>query len=428
MLNSFILNLIPDRFKSTYDISVKSKGIVIAQLMMIVALTCIELYFGYFESNWHEIYLNLGVSIYIVGSIYLLRYFKSLESYVNYSLLGGYVVVFVFIILQGGIGSDAVFWLALLLSINISYTNKRHIIFWTIVIAAFICTLGYLQYNGFELPKFEYSITHRLINLLSFFMLMIATSYSFAKINVKCMDFQLDIITKHKWLNKEYDDLLSMVTHDLNSPSTRIEGLISIFDRENLTNKQKEILDLLNKTAGESKQLISGLSAATSFQSNLTLETIQLKEVLGHLKNGYLPLAKKKNIEIYVNVQKNTTVESSRSQLIRIFDNLISNAIKYSLYNKKVVIECSQDETHTSISVTDQGPGFTDEDQLKMFQKFQKLTARPTAGENSYGLGLSIIRRLSKELKGTINYTTALEKGSTFTLSIPNEFPEQFEI
>ena len=71
------------------------------------------------------------------------------------------------------------------------------------------------------------------------------------------------------------------------------------------------------------------------------------------------------------------------------------------------------------ITVEDNGPGFTEKDKDKVFQKFQRLSARPTAGESSAGLGLSIVKTLVNLLGGTIELESEHGKGSSFMLSIP---------
>ena len=84
------------------------------------------------------------------------------------------------------------------------------------------------------------------------------------------------------------------------------------------------------------------------------------------------------------------------------------------------MISLGQKNNHAHIIVKDEGPGISPEDQKKMFKKFQKLTARPTDGESSTGLGLSIIKVLVEKLKGYIEVETALGKGTAkFNIFLP---------
>src|SRR5690606_18753942 len=82
--------------------------------------------------------------------------------------------------------------------------------------------------------------------------------------------------------------------------------------------------------------------------------------------------------------------------LSRILENLISNAVKFSPVDSRVIV--SLKEMPVSVSVEDSGPGFSDEDREKLFQPFTRLTARPTGGEISTGLGLSVVKQLADSL------------------------------
>jgi len=424
LINHFIDGLIPDRFKLTYELTTKVRGVLTSQLIIGIILTGLGMFFLYFENNPLELYLNTGIGIFILSSLFLLKFFNHFESYINFILSGGYIVLFAFIILAGGVYSDAPFWLALLITINITYTKTSHTVFWLIVVLVFITTLFYLQSNGLDFNYEEVSYKKKAATLFSFFILLITINYSFTKIHKRKNSHHLEIIATHKRLLKERDDLMSIIAHDMKSPSRRIEGLISIFETDNLSKDQKDILSMLKKTALESIQLIDDLLEAKSFSSNVSIEDINLNVLIQEFKNAFLPLSNKKNIRIITRGLRSVIlVKTSRYELKRILDNLLSNAIKFSPFNTRVEIICMQNDSHTSISIQDQGPGFKKEDELKMFQPFQKLSARPTGGETSSGLGLSIVKKLTEILKGELKYVTQPGKGTTFTLVLPNQFP-----
>jgi len=73
---------------------------------------------------------------------------------------------------------------------------------------------------------------------------------------------------------------------------------------------------------------------------------------------------------------------------------------------------------HFTLSVTDQGPGFTDEDKKHIFKKFHKLSAKPTAGEPSTGLGLSIVKMYTELMNGSISCESEVGKDTTFYLTL----------
>ena len=100
-------------------------------------------------------------------------------------------------------------------------------------------------------------------------------------------------------------------------------------------------------------------------------------------------------------------------------DNLVSNAVKFSPSGTTVTINVEKLEDIVRCTVADQGPGISKEDQEKLFKKFARLTAKPTAGESSTGLGLSITKRLTEDMNGTIRCESQEGKGAAFILEFP---------
>lgn len=422
-INDFINNLIPDRFKLTYELKTKARGVIITQIIIGILLSLIGILLWVADQNLVDLVLNTGIGIFLLAAIFTLKYFTKFESYVNLVLAVAYVVIGSFS-LERGIYADAPFWFAILLASTILYTSTKHFIFWTVIVSLFLSGLFYSQIHGLELNYVQVSYTKKAATLFTYFLLVVAVTHSFKQINKRKNLKHLEIIANHKRLLKERDDLMSIIAHDMKSPARRIEGLISIFELDNLTKNQQDILSRLNKTALESKQLIDDLIEATSFQSSLSIEKTSINNIVNELKTGFLPLASKKDIRIISRgLRSKIWVETSSYQLRRILDNLLSNAIKFSPAESRVEIICVQNELNTSISIQDQGPGFNKEDESKMFQMFQKLSARPTGGESSTGLGLSIVKSLSQLLSGEIKYVTSVGKGSTFTLVLPNKYP-----
>jgi signal transduction histidine kinase len=101
-------------------------------------------------------------------------------------------------------------------------------------------------------------------------------------------------------------------------------------------------------------------------------------------------------------------------------DNLISNAIKYSPIGGKIVVLVTHEQDNTIIRVADEGAGLSPEDLGRLFGRFQRLSAKPTAGESSTGLGLSIVKRIIDMHGGQVTADSAGPgQGSTFTVILP---------
>jgi signal transduction histidine kinase len=103
-------------------------------------------------------------------------------------------------------------------------------------------------------------------------------------------------------------------------------------------------------------------------------------------------------------------------------DNLVSNAIKYSPVGGKIAVAVSHEKNSTIIRIADEGAGLSPEDIGRLFGRFQRLSAKPTGGESSTGLGLSIVKRIVDMHGGHVTAeSNGPGRGSTFTLILPTD-------
>jgi signal transduction histidine kinase len=112
-------------------------------------------------------------------------------------------------------------------------------------------------------------------------------------------------------------------------------------------------------------------------------------------------------------------IKADEVATLQILDNLVSNALKYSQPTTVVEVTAAQENGWAIVMVKDQGPGLSEADQKMLFRKFTRLTAKPTHGESSNGLGLSIVKRLAEGMGGSIECRSVLGQGATFRLKLP---------
>jgi signal transduction histidine kinase len=132
------------------------------------------------------------------------------------------------------------------------------------------------------------------------------------------------------------------------------------------------------------------------------------------------PLAHNKQQTIAVSAPPNVVTMCDTDRIREAIDNLVSNAIKYSPIGGKIIVTVSHEGDNTVIRVTDQGAGLSPEDLGRLFGRFQRLSAKPTAGESSTGLGLSIVKRIIDMHGGEVTAASnGPGTGSTFTILLP---------
>lgn len=222
-------------------------------------------------------------------------------------------------------------------------------------------------------------------------------------------------------LNYEKDTLMNIVAHDLKSPLNRIKGLSDLIEMDGELNaNQRKYLGLLKDSTRSGLDLIGDLLDVNALEANREPEYsfFDLTSFLTERVNAFRPSASAKSIAISFNSSYNGLVYLDQTYLTRIMDNLISNAVKFSPHQSAVQVIVARKNGYYAIHVKDQGPGFSQADKTQLFQKFKKLSARPTGGESSNGLGLAIVKILVERLGGKIELHSDTT-GSTFEVLFP---------
>lgn len=130
-------------------------------------------------------------------------------------------------------------------------------------------------------------------------------------------------------------------------------------------------------------------------------------------------VAAQKSMTLVTEPPPEGTVMADRFRLRQVIDNLISNAVKYSPNGTTITLAARRTQTMWRISVSDQGPGIDPAERGRLFEDFARLTARPTGGERSTGLGLAITRRVVEAHGGRIDVDSTPGVGSTFWFTLP---------
>jgi two-component system sensor histidine kinase/response regulator len=214
----------------------------------------------------------------------------------------------------------------------------------------------------------------------------------------------------------------------MRTPLVNVASVVEMLEMSGeLNDKQRELTRMISKACQGGLELIGDLLDINRFEqeeSRACCEDMALDEFLEDQIAIFKPAALRKQIEIVFHRNPTPVRMKSDPRLVsRIFDNLISNAIKFSPPGTKIGVAVFEQDAGAAFSIKDQGPGFTDLDKSQLYKKFQRLSARPTAGESSTGLGLAIIKALVDKLRGIVELTSAPGAGAEFVVKIP-KYPE----
>ncbi len=228
-------------------------------------------------------------------------------------------------------------------------------------------------------------------------------------------------------LNKEKDMLVNVVAHDLRTPLSHIRLLIQLIDVTSLhlTEDQKSYLTEIDNSADRLSQMIGRILNIHALETNrvkLKNQVIDLVELVNYVVKCFRLTSEDKEIKIsMISEPGNHFVEVDKNYMIQVLENLVSNAIKFSDRGSKVFLHLKSHDGRTYVMVEDQGPGISEEDQKKLFGRFQKLSAQPTEGEASIGLGLSIVKKYIEAMNGEIHCESQLSVGTKFIISFESK-------
>lgn len=227
-----------------------------------------------------------------------------------------------------------------------------------------------------------------------------------------------------KKANREMDDFIQIVIHDLKNPISNIISIAETLKTDGaMETRSKSVSDIIGNS-NRMLLLIKNLLEVSSIESGnfvINLSAIRVKDIFEKVIAANNVSASAKTIAIKLKCDDGLIVKTDPRLLNEIIDNLLSNAIKYSHINSFVEIEVYQNDEMLFCRIDDRGVGIDEKDLHNLFKKFGRLSNQPTGGESSNGLGLFIVKLLINKLKGEIWYEEKPNPGASFVFKLPIE-------
>lgn len=224
----------------------------------------------------------------------------------------------------------------------------------------------------------------------------------------------------------ELAQLGSIFAHEMATPLSAMKiaqdliqgGAISLESAER--KELDEIITVNTQLAFNLLETLHDLRSLSSGTIPIALAKYEVKELFEMLRKTFSLAFKSKGIELIFELDRESQkMHCDLHKLNQCASNLLSNALKYSKPKTKVTVRYHQDGNFDCISVVDQGLGIAIDEQKKLFQPFSRLSNRPTGGERSSGLGLSVAYKIAQAHGGTIEVHSENSVGSNFTIKIP---------
>jgi signal transduction histidine kinase len=227
-------------------------------------------------------------------------------------------------------------------------------------------------------------------------------------------------------------ELVNMLTHDLRSPLTTIQGCFDLLSTGSfgaLNADGEKFVKLAERNSSVMMLLINDLLDIEKIKSglmSLNTEDVAVNDLLAEVKESTATWISQHGMELSVE-ESDYVVHADAEKINRVLYNLVSNAVRYSRAGDKITISAQRHSNDVEIRVADQGSGIPQDKLETIFDRFQQIKGDEKGGSGS-GLGLSICRSIVQLHNGKIWVTSEVDKGSTFHFTLPGVFARSEEL
>jgi PAS domain S-box-containing protein len=236
----------------------------------------------------------------------------------------------------------------------------------------------------------------------------------------------LSDITRQHELQQARNDVMALVTHELKTPLTAIQGMSGLLAQYEVdADKRREMHLAINDEAKRLARLIDQYLNVTRLESGsqpLRLASVQPAQLIERVLLLLEPIAAQRGIRLVRRLASDLPLQSLDADLIaQALTNLVSNAIKFSQADSEIIITTRIEADALHINITDQGCGIPAESLPHVFEKFYRVPDIEQADIHGAGLGLALVREIAERHSGRVTVTSEIGQGSVFTLILPLE-------
>lgn len=333
---------------------------------------------------------------------------------------------------EGGLAGHAIAWLVSVPLCALLLVGKQAAKWWLVICFAAASGVIATALSGVKLPNLYPEQWQSLVSATGYLALiafMFGLGMIFETSRERAFNKMQEALVKLEAsneqlinLNNEKNEFLGIAAHDLKNPLTTIILGAEVMQSTNSSPQHKSIANAIISAGTRMRDLITNLLDANAIEEGRftsKLERCDLSALLAECAGNNADAAARKEITLNIVSTGEIWARVDRAATAQILDNFISNAVKYSPLQSTVRLQTATLAGQASVMITDQGPGLSVEDQKMLFRKFTRLSAKPTAGESSNGLGLSIVKRLAEAMGGAVECRSTLGAGSTFLVHLP---------
>ena len=232
-------------------------------------------------------------------------------------------------------------------------------------------------------------------------------------------------LTQERRLAQMRTDFVANASHELRTPLASVLGFIDTLQgsaRDDAKAREK-FLKIMGEQARRMSRLIDDLMSLSRIELNLHLQPqtrVDLAGIVAQVCDTMTPLAQERDLALTLKREApEAFVLGDRDELIRVFENLVENALKYGAAGKLVEVTLSAAAGEAAVSVRDFGPGIAPEHLPRLTERFYRVDVEKSRGQGGTGLGLALAKHILARHRGTLSIESDPGKGAIFTARIP---------
>ena len=239
-------------------------------------------------------------------------------------------------------------------------------------------------------------------------------------------------ISERKAVERMKDEFVSTVSHELRTPLTSIMGSLGLMlgglmDR--VPDQLKKLLDIAHRNSERLANLMNDILDIEKIESGkmeFRFAAVPLMPLVDQALEANQSYAQRYGVRFVItNAVPSATVRADSERLMQVFDNLLSNAAKFSPPNGEVEVSITQRDDAFRVSVSDHGPGIAEEFRDRVFEKFTQADSSTTRQIGGTGLGLNIVKSIVEKHGGRVDFMTEENEGTTFYFDLPTAVSEE---
>lgn len=243
---------------------------------------------------------------------------------------------------------------------------------------------------------------------------------------LKWIVLTLHDLTSSRRVEEMRADFVANVSHELRTPLASLSGFIETLQgpaRQD-TDAQVRFLAIMKEQATRMARLIDDLLSLSSIELKETIQPeqqIDLVAIVRQVIDGLLPLARERDVKITSDFAATPLlIRGDRDELIRVFENLVENALKYGASGKRIEIKLAADSDRNALaSIRDYGPGIDPIHLPRLTERFYRVDIMESRAQGGTGLGLALVKHILNRHQGRLMINSTLGRGATFTVQLP---------